>query len=173
MKLESSCRKKSWNLERYEGGHNWKITATGFFLFQVSWKAYWLYFKSGGVTLALCAVSVLVAYAFDAGGVAWLRTWVNSDRQDRHESGQKHIITNTHGITILGLLVLSQCELSTLSGVRKTGLIAGICSVFAAVLFSVFSIFFAVRTARILHDKMLNSILRAPVTFFDTTPIGR
>ncbi|CAG8447717.1 16451_t:CDS:10, partial [Dentiscutata heterogama] len=34
-------------------------------------------------------------------------------------------------------------------------------------------VFCAIRAARILHEKMLNSIIRSPMSFFDTTPLGR
>ncbi|RHZ60075.1 hypothetical protein Glove_359g25 [Diversispora epigaea] len=34
-------------------------------------------------------------------------------------------------------------------------------------------IFCAIRAARTLHEKMFNSIVRSPMSFFDTTPMGR
>ncbi|RIB11911.1 ATP-binding cassette transporter 1 [Gigaspora rosea] len=34
-------------------------------------------------------------------------------------------------------------------------------------------VFCAIRAARILHEQMLNSVIRSPMSFFDTTPLGR
>ena len=46
-----------------------------------------------------------------------------------------------------------------------------------AVLFTaIFSAFLAVasvRGAKLLHNRMLSNVLRCPMAFFDTTPIGR
>lgn len=36
-------------------------------------------------------------------------------------------------------------------------------------------VFFAatVRASRVLHDRMLDAVLRAPMSFFDSNPVGR
>jgi len=46
---------------------------------------------------------------------------------------------------------------------------AALCVVIYAMIFAVMS----VHSSRILHSRMLANILRSPMMFFDTTPIGR
>jgi len=46
---------------------------------------------------------------------------------------------------------------------------AALCVVIYALIFALMSI----HSSRILHSRMLGNILRSPMMFFDTTPIGR
>ncbi|KAF9435675.1 hypothetical protein BGZ76_005767, partial [Entomortierella beljakovae] len=45
-----------------------------------------------------------------------------------------------------------------------------ILTVFQSIILQVFC---AIRSARVLHQEMLHSVLRSPMSFFDTTPMGR
>lgn len=38
---------------------------------------------------------------------------------------------------------------------------------------SIFSAYGAIKAARVLHNKMLHTSMRLPMSFFDTTPLGR
>uniref|UniRef100_A0A8D2JJF9 ATP binding cassette subfamily C member 2 n=1 Tax=Sciurus vulgaris TaxID=55149 RepID=A0A8D2JJF9_SCIVU len=49
------------------------------------------------------------------------------------------------------------------------GLAQGICIFVGAFL----SVYGCIHASKILHEQLLNNILRAPMSFFDTTPIGR
>ncbi|KAJ1533089.1 hypothetical protein HK096_005698, partial [Nowakowskiella sp. JEL0078] len=49
----------------------------------------------------------------------------------------------------------------------------GISQVLFTFIVGVFLVVSGTRASRILHEKALSNIIRAPVTFFDTTPLGR
>lgn len=42
-----------------------------------------------------------------------------------------------------------------------------------ALTYALITAYSSIRASRYLHDKMLASIMRSPLSFFDTTPIGR
>ncbi|KAG0313169.1 hypothetical protein BGZ99_009032 [Dissophora globulifera] len=50
------------------------------------------------------------------------------------------------------------------------GMSYSLLTVFQSIILQVFC---AIRSARVLHEKMLLSVLRSPMVFFDTTPMGR
>ena len=62
-----------------------------------------------------------------------------------------------------------------LSTNQRIGIYGGIVfsSIFLVMTRSVLSFLICIASARNLHNKMLMAILRAPVLFFDTNPIGR
>ena len=79
---------------------------------------------------------------------------------ERHSSKQKE--NNS---------VPSTCFLSTN---QRIAIYAG-CSIAAVVLSFIRALLFyyiCVNASRVLHDRMFASVLRAPVLFFDTNPIG-
>ena len=66
----------------------------------------------------------------------------------------------------------STCSLSQFERIEIYGsLVAGVLflSFAHSVLFSVL----LVRASRVLHNKMFSHVLRAPIYFFDTNPIGK
>ncbi|KAF9438262.1 hypothetical protein BGZ76_008903, partial [Entomortierella beljakovae] len=82
----------------------------------------------------------------------WLTYWSRSYDRSRDDRSSEH--GTLYYIGIYALL----------------GLIFSILSLFQSTLLYVYC---GVRSARILHEKMLRSILRSPMSFFDTTPMGR
>ncbi|KAF9586459.1 hypothetical protein BGW38_004536 [Lunasporangiospora selenospora] len=50
------------------------------------------------------------------------------------------------------------------------GMSYSLLTVFQSIILQVFC---AIRSARVLHQEMLHSVLRSPMSFFDTTPLGR
>ena len=49
----------------------------------------------------------------------------------------------------------------------------GICTMFFLLSRSIAMVFLGVRTSRSLFSQLLNSLFRAPMSFFDSTPLGR
>jgi hypothetical protein len=56
-----------------------------------------------------------------------------------------------------------------------TGIYAGLGTFFTTLLFfrMLSQLLLCLWTAKLLHESVLVSILRAPMSFFDTTPVGR
>eukprot|EP00026_Physarum_polycephalum_P000563 Phypoly_transcript_00564.p1 GENE.Phypoly_transcript_00564~~Phypoly_transcript_00564.p1 ORF type:complete len:1454 (+),score=273.03 Phypoly_transcript_00564:76-4437(+) len=113
----------------------------------VNRKIYSTYFKaSGGVGMF---VILLFCFAFDTTGRVlgdwWLSYW-----SDQGEAGEKR---NTFYLSVY----LSALSFSILFVMVKTVLVAR----------------GALKAAKTLHDVMLVHVLHAPMSFFDTTPLGR
>ena len=49
----------------------------------------------------------------------------------------------------------------------------GVAASFVAYIRALVMTFTGIRASRRLHEELITSILRAPLSFFDTTPIGR
>uniref|UniRef100_A0A060TAR9 ARAD1D22132p n=1 Tax=Blastobotrys adeninivorans TaxID=409370 RepID=A0A060TAR9_BLAAD len=116
---------------------------------QVKWNVYKEYARASniyGVFVFLAAL--VISMALSVGGNVWLKHWseVNS------EAGK-----NPHVGKYLGIYAAFG-----ISG-----------SLFTAVQAVILTIYCAIWSARILHERMLKSVLRAPMSFFETTPIGR
>lgn len=51
--------------------------------------------------------------------------------------------------------------------------VLGFGQVFSAIFAFLFLVFATIKGSRTIHSKMLTNILRSPMSFFDTTPLGR
>ena len=113
----------------------------------VEFKVYLKYIQAGGGYILFGFV--LIFYLLSAGvnlmSSLWLSAWTADSSYER----------NT--------------ETFYISGYALTALLMGIVTFIRTFCLTRFSI----RSARKLHDKVLRSILRAPMSFFDTTPTGR
>lgn len=120
----------------------------------VSGSAYMNYARAGGFCAAFSVLACAVfGRGMDVAGAFWLSRWAAEGFQ-ASENGE---VLST-GETRFYLGIYSAFALSGLFGIT----LQGIC--FANL---------RLRASRKLHQDLTDSILRAPVAFFDVTPIGR
>ncbi|KAJ2784563.1 Transporter of the ATP-binding cassette (ABC) [Coemansia javaensis] len=116
----------------------------------VSWRVYYKYITaSGGVAVwAGLGALFVVGQGLQVAQDWWLREWAAS-----YSSGGGGGDTTAYYIGMYGV-------------------IAVLCVV---VIFgrSLAQFWSSVRASRVLHEELLHTVLRAPVRFFDTTPVGR
>lgn len=117
----------------------------------VNYKVYLSYFKAVSIRwLVFVIVSLVVASALNVSTNFWLSIW-SSDSKDPDKRGDSNLkLVRLIVYTVLGG---SQC-LTVLIG-------------------SLALSFGAVRASRRLHANLLERVMHSPMTFFDTTPIGR
>ncbi|KAG0275987.1 hypothetical protein BGZ95_008143 [Linnemannia exigua] len=113
----------------------------------VSWQVYIKYVKSTSYKYALTVIGLYtLVQSIQIGSNIWLKYWV--------------VNTASGSLTLAGYL----------------GIYAAL--IVAFVLLSALVTYFAmvlaiVRAARRLHERLLEKVLRLPMSFFDTTPLGR
>ncbi|PLW46988.1 hypothetical protein PCANC_06527 [Puccinia coronata f. sp. avenae] len=116
----------------------------------VKYNVYKTYWRANGVAnVAIALASTVVKQVFSLMTTLWLKHWSSNNQ---HPSGDPQLHLGYY-LAVYGLLGFF------------TGLTAFVNGV---TLFSVC----AVRSARVLHDRMFAKVLRAPMSFFDITPIG-
>ena len=114
----------------------------------VSWKVYANYAKSVGLWASLVSMLFLFSFqGFQVAGNIWLSRW--SD--DPLASTQ--ISTRNMYLSVYGVL----------------GLMQGLCIMIGSLLLAIFTLNAAFK----LHSTMLFRIMRSPMSFFETTPLGR
>lgn len=116
---------------------------------KVSWSVYTEYARVCGfprVAIFLCII--ITSTSFSVLGNVWLKHWAEANGQ----SG-----SNDHILWYLGIYAL----LGTIS--------AGFTVVQSLVAYVVISI----HAAKQLHEKMLRAVIQAPMSFFETNPLGR
>eukprot|EP00753_Platysulcus_tardus_P017931 PLAT6639.1.p1 GENE.PLAT6639.1~~PLAT6639.1.p1 ORF type:complete len:1605 (+),score=860.88 PLAT6639.1:73-4887(+) len=111
----------------------------------IGWDVYWAYIRAaGGGRLAFTlAFFFLLREGFRVGGSFWLSIW-SSDSLD-----------STSGFYVGIYAVFSLLQTFASLGSTLLGALA------------------AIAASRSLHSGMFMAILRAPMAFFDTTPLGR
>eukprot|EP01040_Poterioochromonas_malhamensis_P014174 gene14174-15673_t len=120
----------------------------------VEWPIYSFYVKAGGVEwFGLMTFFIIIGQLFMLLASYWLQWWGTISIRREYENeplGQKR---NMYFLNVYaGLSAIS---------------------LFAFCLRSIFLAKHRLGTSKILHDGLLTATLRAPVAFFDTTPIGR
>ncbi|KAG2178766.1 hypothetical protein INT43_001612 [Umbelopsis isabellina] len=112
-------------------------------------SVYWTYAKScSAVGVALLLLFQIIAQASQIGSSLWIKYW--SDQNQKTGSNDRVWV-------YLGIYAA-----------------IGWSSVIFTVLQTlVLWVFCAIRSAKILHADMLIGVLRSPMSFFDTTPLGR
>jgi ATP-binding cassette subfamily C (CFTR/MRP) protein 1 len=117
----------------------------------VKWTVYWEYIKRVGL---IGASTVLIASigssAFNVGSSQWLSAW-SDDSEDpirANDTQWRNLRLGIYGVLGSGEAIFLLISTITLSLATLRG-------------------------AKILHNDMLHHIFRAPMSFFDTTPMGR
>ncbi|KAG0285750.1 hypothetical protein BGZ98_005341, partial [Dissophora globulifera] len=113
----------------------------------VGWNMFLVWAKAASYN-NIAAIFVLYVFV-QAAKVStnfWLRYWSDTASQNKY--------TVTQFLVIYGALTLAFMS-------------------FNMVLFYVSNVKTSLKAARRLHDRLLSSLLRQPMSFFDTTPVGR
>lgn len=116
---------------------------------KVKWSVYTEYAKASNIWAVLAYLFFLIgSMALSVGGNVWLKYWseVNTKAKD-----------NPHIAWYLGVYAVFGIGSSLLVLVETL----------------IIMIYCAIHGAKILHNRMLNSVVSAPMSFFETTPIGR
>ncbi|KAI8975515.1 multi drug resistance-associated protein MRP [Mycotypha africana] len=115
----------------------------------VTWDVYKQYAKSCSVYGVFTVIALLMlAQMASVGTNLWLKYWSNQNQN----KGANHNVWFYLGIYAL---------------------IGWSSTLFAMVQTLVLWVYCAIRSARVLHTEMLETIVRSPMSFFDTTPLGR
>ena len=125
----------------------------------VSWRVYMMYFRAMGFVLfGGCIVLYTVYQIFLSFSSIWVSFWSDNKLpfEEELEPGEERNMTSTRRDIFLGIY-------------GATGLCQALGAVFASLLLYLATI----SGGRVLHHKMLDRIMRAPMSFFDTTPQGR
>jgi len=122
-----------------------EAVATG----SVSKDVYVVYAKACSIpTVVVFIISMLIAQACSIGSNVWLQYWSSQN----NKTGSNQNVTMYLGVyAAIGLVFACFVVIQTL----------------------LLTIFCAIRCSRVLHESMLRRIIRAPMSFFDTQPIGR
>ncbi|GFT16624.1 multidrug resistance-associated protein 1 [Trichonephila clavipes] len=116
----------------------------------VSAHIYWGYLKHVGLCVFLSALLGYISFvSFETAGNVWLSKWSSEGIQNQTEDS----VSTTLGLSVYGAMGLAQ----------------GICVLAGGAIL----VFGSIKASRSYHDKILNSVLRSPMSFFDRTPMGR
>ncbi|KAL0973606.1 hypothetical protein UPYG_G00207060 [Umbra pygmaea] len=135
----------------------------------VAWEVYKVYIKAAG---GLCALIINVfLFLFTTGSIAfsnwWLSYWI------RQGSGNTSLIlvnaTNETALAAIDSMRLNP-DLQYYSRVYALSMGA---TLLLKTLRGIVFVKCTVRAATVLHDKLFRRLLRSPMRFFDTTPLGR
>ena len=114
----------------------------------VSWKIYAYYARSIGFLASIVAMLFLFAYqGFQVSGNIWLSKWTEDPLATTSESKRNMYLA------VYGVL----------------GLFQGLCIMIGSLLLAIFTLNAALK----LHSTMLLRVMRSPMSFFETTPLGR
>ncbi|XP_065919884.1 ATP-binding cassette sub-family C member 4-like isoform X2 [Dysidea avara] len=128
----------------------------------ISNKTYFKYIKEGGNTF----ITIIFVFIFIAAEISvvvadwWLSRWASQDGSCSPEN--KNISLNTSAVT-----GLTTHERIAIYG----GIVGGLISI--VIIRAILTFLTCLAAARNLHNKMFKSVLRTPILFFDTNPVGR
>ncbi|KAF8949214.1 Multidrug resistance-associated protein 1 [Haplosporangium gracile] len=123
------------------------IAAEKMVMGRVSWDVYRIYLRAASYRTSLfCVFMYLLVQACQIGTNLWLQHWTSARPNESRSPGMSLGVYAAIMIVYMGLMFCFTYAVMVWAGVRAT-----------------------VR----LHDGLLDSILHLPMSFFDTTPLGR
>ena len=153
----------------------------------VSLTMYWRMARVAGLPWALSVMACgLLAAACKIAGDWWLSVWTGREDDQRAAALQSALANLTEAVPMAAPVSLSVADMSLpTSGdsivpqLRESVhylyiyLAFGIGEMLLISLVGFLMVFFALSLSERLHNGMLKELLRAPLSFFDSTPIGR
>ncbi|XP_052283970.1 multidrug resistance-associated protein 1-like isoform X2 [Dreissena polymorpha] len=125
---------------------------------RVQWKVYMQYARALGLKYAVCLVVLYAIYqSLYIWSAIWLANWTadpqlqNLTLYPANSTARREL--NNYYLTIYGEF--------------------GIAQAIAVLIYSLVQAFCVIEAAKVLHQKLLVNVLRGPMSFFDTTPVGR
>lgn len=120
---------------------------------KVGWKIALIYAKAASLRNAIfCLVLFALSQACHVSTNFWLRFWI-SDTEERDRSGQVGRPVSYY-LQGYGMLVLLYMVLN----ITENYVTVAVCGI---------------RASRVIHENLLDRVLRLPMAFFDVTPMGR
>eukprot|EP00049_Salpingoeca_infusionum_P023551 m.12723 g.12723 ORF g.12723 m.12723 type:complete len:1556 (+) comp5858_c0_seq1:79-4746(+) len=142
--------KNAAKASKKSGANNALITKEGAEEGSVKMDVYWRYIKAVGYFASFTVVfCYLLSMGAQVGSNEWLSFWSDANNTETHH--RNYTVT-----TYLGVY-----------GALGAG------NAFLVLISSIALAYGSVHASRLLHDRMLHNILRSPMSFFDTTPMGR
>ncbi|XP_078489925.1 ATP-binding cassette sub-family C member 10-like isoform X1 [Ciona intestinalis] len=143
------------------------------------YKSYWL--AIGGCLAFTILLFVVLMQASKVISDWWLSQWVgsvptNGTHGNHHENSNYFIfplaLSDAHYTFLLQDNEPTPANHDVMWYLMIYGIIAGSNSIFT--LIRAFSFAYGgLRAAKVMHHKLLTAIMKAPISFFDTTPLGR
>ncbi|NXC97169.1 MRP7 protein, partial [Certhia familiaris] len=182
--IKTEAEKPTQNIPTYTFFHKDEEKKEGAVAFQV-YKAYWM--AIGSCLAVSILFSLLLMQASRNISDWWLSYWTSSISQTANKTS---VMACSASLPSPQLLLFSTAGLvSPIQDLDKTpappngsvdvnfylivyGSIAGANSLFTIIRAFLFA-YGTLRAAAVIHDRLLQRVLKATVTFFDTTPIGR
>ncbi|XP_021347157.1 multidrug resistance-associated protein 1-like [Mizuhopecten yessoensis] len=122
----------------------------------VKWGVTLAYLKSMGVFATVFALFMMTVFQIlNVYSTFWITGWTSDEYlvNTSHQGEDEYIDKNIYYLVVYGIFGIAQ----------------GIC----LFIFAIISLMRIVQANGRLHAKMLNCTFRSPMSFFDTTPIGR
>ncbi|XP_077574200.1 ATP-binding cassette sub-family C member 10 isoform X1 [Stigmatopora nigra] len=142
----------------------------------LSWKVYSTYWTAVG---GILATSVMMAlFAMQASKNVsdwWLSHWISALKSNSSHSGflaSPRLLLFTGGSFTSPMSTFSQLGSEVRFYLAVYGTLAGANTLFTALRAFLFA-YGAICAATVIHDRLLDRVIKATVSFFDTTPLGR
>ncbi|XP_070609872.1 ATP-binding cassette sub-family C member 5 isoform X3 [Erythrolamprus reginae] len=130
----------------------------------VPWSVYWVYIQAAGGPVAF--LTIMTLFILNVGSTAfsnwWLSYWIKEGSGNttlmlgNETTVSDSMKDNPHMRYYAGIYALSMGVMLILKAVRGIAFVKG-----------------TLRASSRLHDELFRRILRSPMKFFDTTPVGR